>query len=512
MSQHPSPSWPLDSQEPPSISAGSDEVGFGPEPKRRGTKRGLLIGGAAGALLLVGGGVFAYQAALAPHGAQPDSVIPASALAYVRFDTDPSAGQKIAATRFLGKLPQVARQGADLDVKKTLWTWVVDAEPQLSALSYTTDVEPWLGDRAALALLPGGTKDNPNIVIALAVKDDATAKAGIDKIAGTAGGTADLEVTPKDGFALLTPKGRGATLLSDLAKGSLATNSAYTGDMTALGDTGIASAWVNAKGVLDLVKGLDKGALPFDTSQLSGAGRVSMALRFDADYVELAGSVRGGTATNSAPPVSGGATSLPDDTMAALQLNGLGDTVGRLWPLVAKSLPADSVTQIEAGLGVSLPGDLQLVLGRSLTLAMPKQDVTSLSGAGLPTLGVKDVTTDGKRVDGLLTTMGQLGGVDNSIQHKVVGDTVFLATTDDYLARLQTPGGLGGTALFTKAVANADTATIVAFADLDALEPAYLNGVPADYRDAVKALSGVGLSATPRSDGTSTFALRVVGN
>ena len=156
----------------------------------------------------------------------------------------------------------MGKQGADLDVRKTLWTWAGDAEPKLKTLDDTTDVEPWLGDRAGPALLPGGTKDKPNVAVAVAVKDEAKAKAGIDKISGTAGGSTDLDVTTKDGFALVTQKGDGAAVLADLAKGSLATNSTYTGDMSALGDTGIASAWVDSKGLGDLAKSLAAGSTP----------------------------------------------------------------------------------------------------------------------------------------------------------------------------------------------------------------------------------------------------------
>lgn len=514
MSQYPGPQGPFDPQHQPAGTEGADQLSFGPAPQGRGTKRGLLIGGAATAVLLVGGGAFAYQARLAPHGGQPDSVIPATALAYVRFDADPSVGQKIAATRFLGKLPQVAKQGTDPDVKKTLWTFVVDAEPKLKSLDYTTDVEPWLGDRAGLALLPGGTKDKPHVVIAVAVKDEAKAQAGINKISTTAGGGADLDVTTKDGFALMTPKGDGAAVLADLAKGSLATNSTYTGDMSALGDTGIASAWVDSKGLGDLVKSLAAGSTPVDPSQLAAAGRVSVALRFDADYVELAGSFRGGQALgkSSGAQKGAGAASLPDDTMAALQVNGLGDAVGAMWPQISKALPADTISQVESQLGVTLPGDLQLVLGQSLTLALPKQDLTSLSSANLPTVGIKDVTADGPKVDGLVTKLSQLGSVDNVVKHGVDGNTVYLATTDAYVARLRASGGLGATDLFKKAVVGGDTASVVAFADLGALKPTYLDQVPSAYRDVVSSLTGVGLSVTTPGDGTGTFSMRLVGN
>ena len=52
----------------------------------------------------------------------------------------------------------------------------------------------------------------------------------------------------------------------------------------------------------------------------------------------------------------------------------------------------------------------------------------------------------------------------------------------------------------------------MAFVNLDALEPIYIDKVPASDRDVLTALSGVGLSVTAPGDGTGTFSMRLVGN
>ena len=56
----------------------------------RHTRRNLLWGGALGGLLLVGGGTAVAVTMLGGGGAQPDSVLPGNAIAYVRMDIDPS--------------------------------------------------------------------------------------------------------------------------------------------------------------------------------------------------------------------------------------------------------------------------------------------------------------------------------------------------------------------------------------------------------------------------------------
>ena len=70
-------------------------------------RRNLLWGGLLGGVLVVGGGTAFAVTTLVGGGAQPDQVLPGNAIAYVRMDIDPSAGQKIAAVRLLRKLPQV---------------------------------------------------------------------------------------------------------------------------------------------------------------------------------------------------------------------------------------------------------------------------------------------------------------------------------------------------------------------------------------------------------------------
>ncbi|MDQ2756555.1 MAG: hypothetical protein M3Y71_08320, partial [Actinomycetota bacterium] len=214
----------------------------------------------------------------------------------------------------------------------------------------------------------------------------------------------------------------------------------------------------------------------------------------------------------AAAPATGGAATLPADTMVALQLGGLGDTVQRAWPHLGKAIPGGtgSLTDVERRLGVRLPDDLVTLLGSSITVSMPKQDLTALD-SGLPTVGLKVVTTEAGRADSLVTGLSTSLGADGVVKHQVADGSLLLATSDAYLASLQQKGSLGSSSLFTKAVATPDTAASLLFADLGPLRPLYAGRTSSDLEPLLTSLTAIGLSATPVTDGGSSFALRVVG-
>lgn len=484
-----------------------------PTPPRR-QRRGLLVALVVAAVILVVGGAAGAAAylKLAPKGAQPDTVLPADTIAVVRLDLDPSAGQKVAAARFLTKLPNVTRNGDDVDLKQSLWKAVASSDEGLAKLDYQRDVEPWLGDRAAVAVLPGGSADKPRVVIALETTDQAKAKAGIEKVATAGGANEPVDVTTRDDYALVTPKDVTADLVSGLSKGTLASSSTYSGDVAALGDTGVASVWVDTPAALKgLGSALPTGGLP--ATGLDKAGRVAASLRFDADYVELAGVTRGGAAPSSstAGPTGKGLSTLPADTMAAVQLSGLGDAVTANWSALSAKIPAEQLDAVQQQLGLSLPGDLATLLGSRLTLSLPKQDLQAMGGSSVPTIGLESVTSDPARAEAVVTKVTEASGVDNLVSHQVDGDTLFLATTPDYLKALTATGSLGSTARFTTAVPDADGATASAYVDLEALRPQLTQGASADAKPLLQSLTAAGFSAKIGTDGSGSFSFRVLG-
>ncbi len=125
-------------------------------PVRTGGGRKWLAAG-IGVAIVAGLGVgVAYAAgALRGGGEQPDAFVPATAVAYVSVDLDPSLGQKVDALRFLRKFPvgqglaRQHRRHPPVGLRRA-----GQGRPQLSALSYDKDVKPWIGDRFAVAVVP----------------------------------------------------------------------------------------------------------------------------------------------------------------------------------------------------------------------------------------------------------------------------------------------------------------------------------------------------------------------
>ncbi|MBE3074328.1 MAG: DUF3352 domain-containing protein, partial [Actinobacteria bacterium] len=150
------------------------------KPKKVGRAKWLapvvVVAGLAG---LSGAGYFAY-AALTGGGSsgQPSTVIPGNAIGYLRIDTDPSMIQQITSVRFLNKVPQIKDAGlGDVDWRKKMIEQLKknDDRGTLKNVDYDKDIAPWLGDKVAVAALPPASGDQPTVVVALQVKDEAKA-------------------------------------------------------------------------------------------------------------------------------------------------------------------------------------------------------------------------------------------------------------------------------------------------------------------------------------------------
>ncbi|MGO4597851.1 DUF3352 domain-containing protein [Terrabacter sp. 2RAF25] len=488
-------------------------------PARGGRKRtGLMVGALATVLALGGAGVFAAQT-LSGSGAQPSDVLPGDAYAYLRVDIDPSAGQKIAAVRFLGKRDAVKNTLGSDDPRKKLWEMASkDAGNDcLKKFTYDKDVEPWLGDRVGAAVRPGGTSDTPNVAIAIQVKDETLAKDTLTKLFAC-DSSSKTDVRTKDGYAIVTPGGTGDATLAAVDKGPLSQNANFTGDMGALGEQGIVSAWFDmATGLKELPK-LSGGDTPVDTAALASAkGRFAAAVRFDADYVELAGVVRGGDATKAVKGDGSELANLPANTMAALHVSGADQMLDGAWPQLKKQIDSlagaggqgDAISTIEQQLDVKLPDDLKVLLGRSFTIALPDQDLT---GDSL-TVGAKVVSSNAKRADEIIGRLVQMSGAGSDVlTHKVEGDKVYVATTPDYADDLKSGGKLGDSDAFKLAVGDVTSSNSALFVDLDKLEKVYLGQVKGNDKTFLESLRAVGANASTTGNGEGTFTLRLLGN
>ena len=166
--------------------SGTGSTQWQPEPKKKRGKVIPLIAALAMVLVVAGGGIFAYGKL--KGGDQPAAVLPGTAVAYARVDLNPSAGQKVAAIRFLMKFPSVKDKlgltGEKDDLRQKLFEQIKKyAGDDLADVDYDKDVKPWLGERAGIAALPPADgKDDPVVVVAVQVKNEGEATKGLDKL------------------------------------------------------------------------------------------------------------------------------------------------------------------------------------------------------------------------------------------------------------------------------------------------------------------------------------------
>jgi hypothetical protein len=447
---------------------------------------------------LVGGGAAYGVGRLSGGGAQPDEMVPANALAIVSVDLDPSAGQKVDALRFARAFPTVkTRIGSSDDLRKVLFDAVSDSTDVTVPWK---DVEPWLGDRAALAVLPAADElDEPVGVAVLAVTDEAKARAGLQ----AAMPTSTCEVA--DGFAVCAKDATTAKrAVADAAATALADDSTYADDMKSLGNRGVLAAWADLSRVSTAAPDL-LGGMPGIGGSLAGAagdlkGRYVAAVRFDGPHLELAGRVEGA----DLPRLSGSTDvgTLPKDTLAALGIGDAGTVVTSAWQrlrVAAGSMGQeqgfdDQVSTLSSQYGIRLPDDLVSAIGDRLTVAV--------GNGSTPQVAVR-VNGSKDSIDRLLGGLHRAAGAMLQVATATSGNATVLAPDQAYASAVAQGDGLGSTDRFRDALAEADDAQAALYVDIAGLLSAYGDRLhlPATTTEDLRPLSALG--ATVRQDGAA---------
>jgi hypothetical protein len=504
-------STPYDPAHPTEPVAWSGPTTGAPAPAPRGRGRTLaLVGGLLGIVGAAALGGYAVQQ-LSGGGAQPESALPATTVAFVKVDLDPSAGQKLDAIRFLRKFPDAkAKVSEDADLRKVLFD-AVKEDGGLEGVDYAKDVEPWLGQRAAFGLVPRPGAAKPVTVLALAVEDRDAAAKSLPRLSAAA----DAACQVVDDFALCAEdKDQLAGVVAGVDKGTLAEADSFATDMADLGEDGVVAAWADLPKAAALAKDLGTGTgflggLEANPRVEDVAGRLSMALRFDGPHLELAGHVSDvktelvGTVTAKA------LADLPDSTLAAVTVANAGDQLKAAWPELEKTLAGsgdgsgpDMLGELEQQLGLSLPDDLVKALGSQLTIAF--------GGLGTDTDEIKlALATDGDKaaMRKVADAVGQGMGA-GEVAFKGGDRRTVLGLSDDWADAVAAGGSLGGTARFKDAVHGLDSARVAAYVDVAGLVEAFGDDMDADERKNLTALGSVGLTASG-GDGAADFALRL---
>jgi hypothetical protein len=469
-----------------------------------------LVGGILAIVAVGAGGALAFQQ-VSGGGAQPESVLPATTIAFAKVDLDPSAGQKLDAIRFIRKFP--AAQGKvkeDSDLRQVVFRSIQD-EGQLKGVDYAKDIEPWLGQRIGVGLVPGATEDaEPTVVVALAVTDQAKAKASLPTIAKAA----DAQCQVVEEFALCTGGAdQLAPVTAAVGKGTLADSAHFRKDMADLGEDGVAAAWFDAQELGKAAKSLDvSGMIPGYTGgpATSQTGRMALALRFDGPHLELAGHSNGASVKFAGSRKGTGLAALPDTTLAAISVANAGDQLRAGWPAMEKAIKegagekefTDGVAALESELGISVPDDLYAALGSQFSLVFGGMG-EGQSDVRIAAVSDGDVTVLQKLAD----AAGQGSGTDALTLKPGQGGTI-VSLSEGYADELATSSGLGATDRFKDAVQDADSARVAGFVDISGLLSEFKDEVGAKEAKNLAGLSALGFTISGEGN-SADFSLRL---
>ena len=466
---------------------------------------------------------------------------------YARIDLDPSAEQKVNAIRLLRRVPEFEEAtgiSSDTeDLRKLMFdTMVEDLDCDLS---YDDDVKPWIGDRAGVAVVPVG--DEPVTVVAIQVGDQQAAEDAVAAIedcgvggsvamdpgmaAGAAGASApSLGLTNAN--VVLDDEGDGVKVdfvgdymllannpdaLPDIVKEAesepLSDNERFSSDMSALDGEGIASFWMDVKGVSDTFEEMSPGGP--NPVGIEGVDSAFGAVRAGSDHIELVTQSTGDVELSA--DVANPITELPDSTLMAASVSGGAGLVDKYWPDLQEAIEGfagpgaytEVLTTVEEVSGLRLPDDLSTILGDNITLAMDGNGLTAealqAGDPGAINVGAR-LTTDQAAVRELVDRVNaklMAEGMPEGLITEETDDGLVVASNQDYAGQLAGGGDLGSSDAFETAVPDASESSAAFYLDFDKLQDALAQGdsVDAEELDQLEPMRAVGGSLVEVDDG-----------
>jgi Protein of unknown function (DUF3352) len=494
------------------LPAGDVDVdGIRPSGRRRQTP--LVAGVAVLAVLAAAGGAYAWSA-LSGGGPQPASVLPASTVAVAEVDLNPSAGQKIALYQLLRKFPESSGLRS---TDQSFGDWLVRSLSQGSAaglngsgLDFAKDVKPWLGQRFAVAAVPSGK--TVEAVVVVAETDEKAAAAAMGKLRGH--GATQLGYAFMDGYLVVTPGSASgaAAVVAGAQKAPLSADTQFSADVASLGSDEVVTGWVDAtkagrllKDSLGAVPGVDAAGV----GSLIGPtwkGRYVLGVHATSDSVEMRMRSFGGDPQPAEPAAR--LDHVAPGAFAVVSVSSPGQHLATAWKQLTAAPQYAGMLDQARQLGLTLPGDLETLLGDNLTVSVggdPSAQPSLLAAASS-----KDPAAAKAVLDRLLAMAAR--GVTASVAQGIDGDTLYVASSDPVLAGGQTTAAaraLTSTDLFRRAVADPAHAQFVLYVDLTTVWSTMKSSGAAPPSPEVEHLAAVGMSGSASGTGTD-YTLRVV--
>jgi Protein of unknown function (DUF3352) len=480
---------------------GSGAPGGEESAPKRWSVLGAAALGVAAVVALGGWGAYSF---LSGGGAQPAAVLPAGTVAYASLDLDPSASQKIEAFKILKKFPGLQKElGLNTsDDLRRLFFEQVKEDGGCEGLDYAADIEPWIGERMAVAAVPDDKPGFDVPVFALQVSDRDAARAGIEAFADCVGIDEGFGFAFTGDYVLVTgSEARAKAVAADAEAGSLADDAGFQDWTGQIGDQGIITMYAapGAPGYLgDLqdeqiqrsYEGDDSAELMAESEHADGTSDewrsvyadftgMAFTVRFDDGSVEAEFAAQGLPAGISSADGNAGPdlATLPASTGAALTI-GLPDGWLDSWleTIAGFMGSGESVDEMladaEADTGLELPEDIETLLGdgvgfsfdadADLETLFDAPDLTQVP-AGLRVAGDPDAIMP--VVDKIRAWVGP--EADDVVVEPGDG-VVGFGLNPAYVEKLVGDGSLGDEAAFQKVLPHADEATSALYVNFDA--------------------------------------------
>ena len=484
-------------------SAGSPVAGEDRSTDNR--KRVILLGALLG-LVAVGGGAAWAASSFLSTGDQPEQALPAGTIAYASVDLDPSGEQKIEAIRTLRKFPAFAEEvdlDTDDDLRERLFTELTESG-ECEGLDYAADVEPWLGDRVAVAAVDTGA-ESPSPVVVVQVTDADGAEDGLATLQETCGGdevdSATAGWAVEGDWAVIGETAEIAEgVVADAGEGTLADDADFQRWSEEAGDPGIISMYAapaagqylvdlysgqgEAFGYLDDTEGGMPGPaeeIPEEMEQAFADFRgAAVTVRFDDGALEVEAAADPGQSMMALSGLEGGGadlvSGLPEDTVAAFALGfsegWFTEMVDNLSGMAGADMSTEELmSEMSTASGLDLPADAEALAGEAMALSMGAGlDLEAFfnGGPGELPVGVT-IQGDPDEVQGVLDKLSaQLGPEADMLESQAEGDRVVISPNADYRSALAEGGSLGESEAYGEVIEDTDGAAAVLFVDFDA--------------------------------------------
>ncbi len=497
--------------------------------------------------------MFAWRA-LDGSGTQPHDVLPGDAIGYARLDLDPSATQKINAMRFLGQFPGLDTSGLSEDIDLREWMIEQFNTDTGCTISFEGDIEPWLGDRMGIAVLPPAEPyADPDGILAFQVSDDAAADEAMQAINECANPAGDHGpgFTHLDGYMIVAETQEIAEQSAAAARESaLGDNDEFTRAMNELGDPGVASAWISGIAMFEAFEPTMSGAMgggmfddeygddeygddlyngysdtvdPDEILELVEDNFRSFAVtfRFSNDYAEVASVITGDLYQEVGG--NGVSANVPDTTALLFGFSNMNTYLNDHWDLVRETSPQEMamLQGMATAMGLELPADLATAVGDNFVIAIDGErlDLRALfeyddfSSLDIGLQVVTDPEAFTEMWDRLQVAAEWAEVPLDEVPLTRTDDGYVIASSPGYSAALTEGGTLGESESYTRAVRDAGQADSVFYLNADVIVEALVpvivaQGADPDLVQSIELIDAIGYSTRMR-DGFAESTLRI---